>query len=48
MNKIFKTMMLAAITIFGLASCEDVPAPFVEPEQPEPVVPTGAGTWDSP
>ncbi len=48
MNKLFKTMMLAAITIFGLASCEDVPAPFVEPEQPEPVVPTGAGTWDSP
>ncbi|MEE0984289.1 MAG: DUF6359 domain-containing protein [Bacteroidaceae bacterium] len=48
MNKIFKNMMLAAITIFGLASCEDVPAPFVEPEQPEPVVPTGAGTWDSP
>ena len=27
-------MMLAAITIFGLASCEDVPAPFVEPELP--------------
>ena len=34
MNKIFKTMMLAAVTAFGLASCEDVPAPFVEPELP--------------
>ena len=34
MNKIFKTMMLAAFTAFGLASCEDVPAPFVEPELP--------------
>lgn len=27
-------MMLAAFTAFGLASCEDVPAPFVEPELP--------------
>lgn len=27
-------MMLAAVTAFGLASCEDVPAPFVEPELP--------------
>ena len=31
MNKIFKTMMLAAITIFGRESGEDGPAPFVEP-----------------
>lgn len=34
MNKILKTMMLAAVTAFGLASCEDVPAPFIEPEMP--------------
>lgn len=28
-------MMLAAITAFGMASCEDVPAPFIEPIVPE-------------
>ncbi|MBR5465797.1 MAG: carbohydrate binding domain-containing protein [Bacteroidaceae bacterium] len=34
MKKLFKTMMLATIAAFCLASCEDVPAPFVEPEIP--------------
>ena len=51
MNKIFKTMMLAAVTAFGLASCEDVPAPFVEPEQPgtgEIVGAEGNGTLEEP
>lgn len=51
MNKIFKTMMLAAVTAFGLASCEDVPAPFVEPEQPgtgEIVGAEGYGTLEEP
>lgn len=33
MNKIFKTMMLAAATVLGIASCENVPAPFIEPGQ---------------
>lgn len=44
-------MMLAAVTAFGLASCEDVPAPFVEPEQPgtgEIVVAEGNGTLEEP
>lgn len=44
-------MMLAAVTAFGLASCEDVPAPFVEPEQPgtgEIVGPEGNGTLEEP
>ena len=51
MNKIFKTMMLAAVTAFGLASCEDVPAPFVEPELPgtgEIVGAEGNGTLEEP
>lgn len=33
MNKIFKNMMLAAATVLGIASCENVPAPFIEPGQ---------------
>ena len=44
-------MMLAAVTAFGLASCEDVPAPFVEPEQPgtgEIVGAEGNGTLEEP
>lgn len=44
-------MMLAAVTAFGLASCEDVPAPFVEPELPgtgEIVVAEGNGTLEEP
>lgn len=34
MNKFFKTMMLAAATVLGIASCENVPAPFIEPGLP--------------
>ena len=44
-------MMLAAVTAFGLASCEDVPAPFVEPELPgtgEIVGAEGNGTLEEP
>lgn len=51
MNKILKTMMLAAVTAFGLASCEDVPAPFIEPEQPgtgEVIGAEGNGTLEEP
>ena len=51
MNKILKTMMLAAVTAFGLASCEDVPAPFIEPEKPgtgEVIGAEGNGTLEEP
>lgn len=51
MNKILKTMMLAAVTAFGLASCEDVPAPFIEPEMPgtgEVIGAEGNGTLEEP
>lgn len=51
MNKILKTMMLAAVTAFGLASCEDVPAPFIEPEKPgtgEVIGAEGNGTLEKP
>ena len=51
MNKILKTMMLATVTAFGLASCEDVPAPFIEPEKPgtgEVIGAEGNGTLEEP
>lgn len=51
MNKILKTMMLATVTAFGLASCEDVPAPFIEPEMPgtgEVIGAEGNGTLEEP
>lgn len=51
MNKILKTMMLAIVTAFGLASCEDVPAPIVDPEMPdsgEVIEAEGNGTLEEP
>ena len=48
MKKLFKTMMLALGAALVIASCENVPGPFDEPEVPNPEVPTGGGTWDSP
>lgn len=48
MKKLFKTMMLALSAALVIASCENVPGPYDEPEVPNPEVPTGGGTWDSP
>lgn len=51
MNKFFKTMMLAAATVLGIASCENVPAPFIEPGQSgteETAEAKGSGTLADP
>lgn len=52
MNKLFKFVMIATFATFALASCEDVPAPFTEPGQPEkpdtPDPPADGGTWNAP
>ena len=39
MKKLFRNLMLVAVAALGMASCEDVPAPFVEPGGDEPEVP---------
>lgn len=53
MKKLFRNLMIAAIAAFGIASCDDVPAPFIEPgggtDEPEvPVEAVGDGTLESP
>ena len=35
MKKIFKTLVIACMGIMALAACEDVPAPFALPTEPE-------------
>ncbi len=35
MKKIFKTLVIACMGIMALAACEDVPAPFALPSEPE-------------
>lgn len=39
MKKLFRNLMLVAVAALGMASCEDVPAPFVEPGGGDPEVP---------
>ena len=54
MKKFWKTLMFAALGVFALSSCEDVPAPYDIPgtggggETPAVVEPTGDGTLASP
>lgn len=43
MKKLFRNFMFAAIAAFGMTSCDDVPAPFVEPGGGN-----NTGTWDAP
>ena len=50
MKKIAKLLILA-LGVFMLASCEDVPSPYgtvTPPEEPSKVLPTGDGTKDNP
>lgn len=48
MKKTIKSLILVAIAALGIAGCDDVPAPFVEPGGDEPELPTDGGTWDAP
>lgn len=52
MKKIFKSLMFLAIGAFALASCEDVPAPYIVPEEggetEEEIQPVGTGTLEDP
>ena len=53
MKKFWKTMMFAALGVFALSSCEDVPAPYDIPsggggETPAIIEPAGDGTLESP
>lgn len=47
MKQTIKSLVLVAIAALGIAGCEDVPAPFVEPGTPETPNIDG-GTWDNP
>ena len=53
MKKFWKSLMFAAVGVFALSSCEDVPAPYDIPgtgggETPVVVEPTGEGTLENP
>ncbi|MBQ4002445.1 MAG: nucleotide-binding protein, partial [Bacteroidaceae bacterium] len=48
MKKILKTLALATLGVFALASCEDVPAPYVIPGSNGTVKLEGTGSFDSP
>ncbi|MCQ2197132.1 MAG: carbohydrate binding domain-containing protein [Bacteroidaceae bacterium] len=54
MKKTFKLLMLALVGMFALASCEDVPAPYPNPngetndKTDEIIAPVGDGTLQSP
>ncbi len=53
MKKFWKSLMFAALGVFALSSCEDVPAPYDIPgagggETPVVVEPTGEGTLENP
>ena len=49
MKKILKTLALATLGVFALASCEDVPAPYVIPGSSNGTVKLeGTGSFDSP
>ena len=49
MKKILKTLALATLGLFALASCEDVPAPYIVPGSSNGTVKLeGTGSFDSP
>ena len=56
MKKFWKSMMIVLVSVFALASCEDVPAPYPNPDQGEnnggntneEVAPEGDGTLATP
>ncbi len=47
MKKLFRNLMLVAVAALGMASCADVPPPFIEPGG-EVTAPGTSGTWDAP
>ncbi len=48
MKKLFRNLMLVAVAALGVASCDDVPAPFVEPGGGDEPGTSAGGTWDAP
>ena len=50
MKKFIYSMFVLAVSAFTFTSCEDVPAPYAQPGNDDPVIidPTGTGTLDDP
>ena len=56
MKNFWKSLMIVLVSVFALASCEDVPAPYPNPDNGEngggntneEVAPAGEGTLENP